>query len=158
MMAKIVSFVFSLLSYFFKKPTIATDVVVEKNGKILLIKRTFWPYDNYYSLPGGMVEYGEKVEDAAKRELYEETGLKAKELKLLGVFSDPKRDPRWHAITIAFAVTKFSGKIRPSIESKEVIWMDIKKVKKLKLAFDHNKIINAYLRWKYGQSKEKNKV
>ena len=158
MIKKLISLLFSLINHLLKKPIVATDVIVEKNGKILLIKRAFWPYDNYYSLPGGMVEYGERVEDAAKRELYEETGLKAGKLKLLGVFSDPKRDPRWHAITIVFIATKFSGKIRPSIESKEVVWMDIKKVKKLKLAFDHNKIISTYLRWKYGKSKEENKV
>jgi len=85
-----------------KRPLIAVDGVLIKDGKILLVRRGKEPFRGYYALPGGFVEYGETVERAVVREVYEETGIKTRVKELLGVYSDPNRDPRGHVISIAF--------------------------------------------------------
>jgi 8-oxo-dGTP diphosphatase len=78
-----------------KQPALAADAVVfDAQNRLLLIRRKFPPFKGRYALPGGFVEYGETVETAAARELREETGLKSKSLRLVGIYSDPKRDPR----------------------------------------------------------------
>ncbi|MCK4635000.1 MAG: NUDIX hydrolase, partial [Candidatus Aenigmarchaeota archaeon] len=77
----------------YKNPKATVDVVVEKDNKILLIIRCVEPHKGRLGLPGGHVNFGEKVEDAAKRETEEETGLKVEIKTILGVFSDPKREP-----------------------------------------------------------------
>jgi len=65
-----------------------------------LIERKNPPYG--WAIPGGFVDYGETVEEAAKRELLEETGIKAEEISLLGIYSDPDRDPRFHTISMVY--------------------------------------------------------
>jgi len=75
-------------------PLIAVDcVVLDPEERILLIRRGHEPFQGKYALPGGFVEVGETVEDACRRELMEETSVKLGKLTLVGVFSDPSRDP-----------------------------------------------------------------
>jgi 8-oxo-dGTP diphosphatase len=81
---------------------LTADGVLIKNGKILLIKRKNEPWKGMYALPGGFVEYGERVEDTVLREVFEETGLKASIIALVGIYSSPDRDPRGHIITVAY--------------------------------------------------------
>ena len=75
-------------------PWLTADGVVEKDGAILLVKRGRPPFEGKHALPGGFVEAGETVEEAVMRELREETGLRTRVVRLLGVYSDPERDPR----------------------------------------------------------------
>jgi 8-oxo-dGTP diphosphatase len=88
-----------------KQPSLAADCVVfDPQGRLLLIRRKNPPFQGQYALPGGFVEYGETTEQAAARELLEETGLEARALDLIGVYSDPQRDPRGHMVSIAYLV------------------------------------------------------
>ncbi|MEM3445761.1 MAG: NUDIX domain-containing protein [Thermoplasmata archaeon] len=85
-----------------RKPLLTADGVLIKNGKILLIRRKNEPWKGMYALPGGFVEYGERVEETVLREVKEETGLEARIRCLVGVYSAPERDPRGHIITVAY--------------------------------------------------------
>ncbi|RLE58684.1 MAG: ADP-ribose pyrophosphatase [Thermoprotei archaeon] len=121
-------------------PKIAVDGVVIKDGKILLVKRGKDPFKGKYALPGGFVEYGEKVEDAIIREVLEETNVRVKIRDLLGVYSDPDRDPRGHVISIAFLLEYVSGDPTGGDDAIEAGWFDINNLPPL--AFDHDKIIS----------------
>ena len=80
-----------------KTPALTVDCVLfDAKGRLLLIRRGNPPFKGRYALPGGFVDVGETVEDACRRELMEETGVKAGRLELIGVYSDPKRDPCGH--------------------------------------------------------------
>lgn len=127
-----------------KKPSITVDGVIIKNGKILLIKRKNEPFKGKWALPGGFVEYGEKVEDAVLREIKEETGLNAKIKNLLGVYSDPNRDPRGHTISIVF-ILEGEGEAKASDDASDVKFFDLNKLPPL--AFDHEKIIKDAIKY-----------
>jgi len=122
---------------------ITTDAVVISIRKILLIKRKKEPFKNFWALPGGFINYGEKAENACLRELKEETSLTGEIRKLIGVYSDPKRDPRGHTITIAYLIKNTKGKIKAKDDAKEINWFSIKNLPKL--AFDHSNIVKDAL-------------
>lgn len=124
---------------------VTVDILLEDAGKILLIKRAFKPYKGRWALPGGYIEYGEKAEEAAVREAKEETGLDIELEGIIGVYSDPKRDPRGHQITIAYKAKKRGGRIKESRETKEVRMWGIEELPKL--AFDHAEIIRDAMKW-----------
>lgn len=128
----------------YKSPYVAVDGIVQKDGKVLLIKRgnSAEPFYRSYALPGGFVEFNEQTEKAVEREIWEETGLKTKVNKLIGVYSHKDRDPRGHIIGIAYSLEVISGKLRTSNEAKELKWFDFDKLPKL--AFDHADIINDF--------------
>jgi len=119
--------------------TLTVDAIIPYEGKIVLIKRMNEPFKGYYALPGGIVEYGERVEDALLREVEEETGLDGKIYKLVGVYSDPARDPRGHFISICFIVVPIGGELRAGSDAKEVGLFPIDSLPEL--AFDHDKMI-----------------
>lgn len=107
---------------------------------MLLIQRKNAPFKGKYALPGGFVEIGETTEAAARRELQEETGLKVGQLHLVGVYSEPKRDPRGHTIAIAYvAVTTRSAKVRGGDDAATAAF--VSDWRRLTLAFDHGKIV-----------------
>ena len=119
--------------------TLTVDAIIPYKGGIVLIKRKNEPFKGYYALPGGIVEYGERVEDAAIREVMEETGLECRIKKLVGVYSDPERDPRGHFVSICFLMEVVGGELKASSDAEDV---KIFKLKELpKLAFDHEKMI-----------------
>jgi len=120
-------------------PLLTVDVVIIYQDKIVLIRRANPPFQGCYALPGGFVEIGEKVEDAAVREAREETGLDVKLLKLLGVYSDPGRDPRGHTVSIAY-IGEGVGKLVADTDAACVGLFDPAELPK-KLAFDHKKIL-----------------
>ena len=85
-----------------KTPLLAVDAVILFQEGIVLIKRENPPYQGCFALPGGFVEIGETVEDAVAREAREETGLAIDLMGLVGIYSDPGRDPRGHVVSAAF--------------------------------------------------------
>ena len=86
-----------------KTPLLTTDCVIcDQDGRVLLIRRKNEPFKGAYALPGGFVDIGETVEAACRREVLEETGLAVGELRLVGVYSDPHRDPRGHTVSIVY--------------------------------------------------------
>lgn len=121
-----------------KTPLLTVDIVIIYNEKLVLIRRKNPPYKNYFALPGGFVEVGEKVEEAAVREAKEETGLDISIIKLLGVYSDPDRDPRGHVVSVCY-LAKGSGTLKADSDAKDVMVFNLDKIPEL--AFDHNDII-----------------
>ena len=128
----------------YKTPKLTADGAVLKDGKILLIRRKYDPFKGKWALPGGFVEYGERVENTVVREVYEETGLKTKIIDIIGVYSDPNRDPRGHTITVAYFLDIHDGKLRSGNDASDAQFFDLKDLPKL--AFDHDKIINDVIR------------
>jgi 8-oxo-dGTP diphosphatase len=121
---------------------VADALILTKENKLILVRRKFEPFTGFYALPGGFVEYGETVEHACMREAWEETGLKVRVIRLLGVYSDPKRDPRGHTASVVFLCSAVGGKLKESTEeTKDVKAFSKSELKRLKLAFDHGKIL-----------------
>ncbi len=125
----------------YKNPSLTVDTIIHQDDKIILIKRLNDPYKDYWAIPGGFVEYGEKVEDAAIREAKEETGLDIQLTNLVGVYSDPNRDPRGHTVTVAYTAEIVSGKLKSDSDAKDAKFIKISDIDKFNLAFDHEKIL-----------------
>ena len=128
----------------YNSPKLTVDGVVIKDKKILLIKRKKQPFKGKWALPGGFVEYGEKTEDATVREVLEETGLKTKISHLVGVYSDPDRDPRGHIITIVYLLEICEEELKSGNDASDVMFFDLKELPEL--AFDHDIIIKDAIR------------
>ena len=114
------------------------DVVIPSERGVVLIRRGGEPFEGRWALPGGFVEVGETVEEAAAREAAEETGLTVEVARLVGVYSDPDRDPRGHNVSVAFLVQVLSGDLVAATDASEVSVLDPQEVE---LAFDHARII-----------------
>ena len=128
----------------YKYPRITTDGAIVKDKKILLIKRKNNPYKGKWALPGGFVEYKERVEDAVLREVFEETGLKTKIRDFIGIYSDPNRDPRGHTITIVYLLDILSGELNSGDDAYDANFFDLKDLPEL--AFYHNIILKDIIR------------
>jgi len=126
-----------------KRPVLTVDVLIRRNDGYVLIKRKNEPYRGRWAIPGGLAEYGEKVEQAAMREAKEETGLEVKLIRLVGVYSDPTRDPRGHYISIAYLAEAVSGELKAATDAEEV---KVFERKPKRLAFDHSKIFEDAIR------------
>ncbi|MFX1391784.1 MAG: NUDIX domain-containing protein [Promethearchaeota archaeon] len=128
-------------------PLLTTDAVILINNKkdLVLIRRKNPPFQGDLALPGGFVDIGETVEQACIREAKEETNINIKIIRLIGIFSDPKRDPRGHTVSIAYLCEPKTEKEKPKAKddaaSLEII--PLSKISSLKLAFDHMKIIES---------------
>ena len=127
----------------YKSPKLTVDGIVLKDGKILLIKRKNQPFEGKWALPGGFVEYGEKTEDATVREVFEETGLKTKINHLVGVYSDPNRDPRGHTVSIVYVLDICNGELKSGDDACDAKFFDLKNLPDL--SFDHECIIKEVL-------------
>jgi 2-dehydropantoate 2-reductase len=123
-------------------PKIAADVIVRNGNKILLVERKYEPKG--WAIPGGFVEYGEKIEDAAARELLEETGIIAPSLELLGIYSDPSRDKRGHVASAVY-YTESAAEPLAGDDAKNAVFWPITALPE-EIAFDHKKIIEDYLK------------
>ncbi|TKJ25886.1 MAG: hypothetical protein CEE42_06200 [Promethearchaeota archaeon Loki_b31] len=127
-------------------PLLTVDaVILFQQNSIVLIRRKNPPFKGELALPGGFVDIGETIENACIREAYEETNINVKLIKLIGVFSDPNRDPRGHTVSIAFLCEPLSKTEKPfakdDAQSLEIV--PISKLASLKLAFDHLDIIKT---------------
>ncbi len=118
---------------------LAVDVVIRTPNGVVLIKRKNEPYKGKWAIPGGFVRYGERVEDAAAREVNEETGLRVKLGKLVGVYSDPKRDPRGHVVSVCFLAERAGGRLKASSDAQDT--KIFKHIPWRELAFDHARIL-----------------
>jgi 8-oxo-dGTP diphosphatase len=128
-----------------KTPTLTVDAIIKRDGKILLIKRMNSPFKNSWALPGGFVEYGERVEEALKREILDETGIRAEIMGIQGVYSKSERDPRGHVVSICYkAVGK--GRAKGGDDALEARFFSPQEILEMDLAFDHGKILKEYLR------------
>ncbi len=119
-------------------PLLTVDTVIIFMGKIVLIRRKNPPFQDHFALPGGFVDVGETVEAAAVREAKEETGLDVEIIRLIGVYSDPARDPRGHTVSVCFLGVG-SGKLKAGSDALYTELFGINEIPEL--AFDHNKII-----------------
>ena len=129
-----------------KAPAVAVDAVVRKGNRILLIKRKRGPFKGKFALPGGFVECGETTKEAIIREVKEETAVDIEIEGLLGVYSNPERDPRGHVISICYTATVIGeGKEKGGDDAEEAVFVDIEEINTDNLAFDHFRIINEYL-------------
>jgi ADP-ribose pyrophosphatase YjhB (NUDIX family) len=120
------------------------DVIIEWDQKIILIQRKNPPFG--WAIPGGFVDYGETVEQAAVREAREEACLDVKIIHLLGVYSAPKRDPRFHTISTVF-IAAGTGQPEPADDTKEIGFFNRNQFPK-EMAFDHSTILKDYFWWK----------
>ena len=128
----------------YKSPKLTADGAIIKEGKILLIERKNEPFKGKWALPGGFVEYGEKVEDAVVREVSEETGLDTKIIDIVGVYSDPTRDPRGHIVTVVYLLDILDGELKGSDDAADAKFFDLNDLPEL--AFDHNIILKDITR------------
>jgi len=133
-----------------KIPVPTVDLIVRKGNLILLEQRGREPFKGMRCLPGGHVDYGETVEETALRELREETSVQAKLVGILGVFSDPKRDPRGQRVTVVFVADWIDGDPVGGDDAKEAEWVNEAELQHpdLPLAFDHALILRDYFGWK----------
>jgi 8-oxo-dGTP diphosphatase len=117
-------------------PALTSDCVVfDGEGRVLLVRRKNDPFRGELALPGGFVEIGETVEEACRRELKEETGIDAGRLKLVGVYSDPKRDPRGHTCSVAYVSRIAAAEPHAGDDAAAALW--VRNWRAEKLAFDH---------------------
>ena len=123
-------------------PKLTVDVVIPVEKGVVLIRRGSGPFGGQWALPGGFVEVGETVEQAAVREAAEETGLAVELARLVGVYSDPDRDPRGHNVSVAFLARVLSGELAAATDASEASVLDPRLVD---LAFDHRRIIDDAL-------------
>ncbi len=126
----------------YKNPLPAVDIIIEHPQGLVLIERAKPPLG--WALPGGFVEYGESLEEAAIREAAEETGLEVVLLGQLHTYSDPARDPRQHTITTVF-VARASGDPRAATDAAGLRIFPPEALPE-KLAFDHARILGDYLK------------
>lgn len=125
----------------YRNPALTVDIIIEDNNQIVLIKRKNNPYKGIWALPGGFVDYGEKVEDAARREAYEETSLNVELTELVGVYSDFNRDPRGHTVSITYKAKIHSGTIKAADDATEAKYIHVDELSNMTLAFDHQKML-----------------
>ncbi|MBN2142476.1 NUDIX domain-containing protein [Candidatus Woesearchaeota archaeon] len=133
----------------YDRPSVTVDIIIftikDASLKVLLVKRKSWPFKDYWALPGGFVEMNESVDESAKRELEEETGVKDVYLEQLYTFGDPERDPRTRVISVAYFALVSSDKVtlKAASDASDAAWMDVESLPKL--AFDHRKILDLAL-------------
>ncbi|MFX1474424.1 MAG: NUDIX domain-containing protein [Promethearchaeota archaeon] len=122
-------------------PLLAVDAVIFlEDGSVVLVRRGNPPFQGWWALPGGGCEVGETVEQALQREVEEETGLIVEPVQLIGIFSEPDRDPRGHVVSIAFIAKPTGGQLRAGSDAANVqAFLQVPQ----KLAFDHKRILSA---------------
>jgi len=123
-------------------PKLMVDVIIPSEEGVVLIQRGSDPFEGQWALPGGFVEVGETVKQAAVREAVEETGLNVELARLVGVYSEPDRDPRGHNVSVAFLARVLGGEPSAATDAAEVVVLDPCSVE---LAFDHRKIVDDAL-------------
>lgn len=124
--------------------SVTVDIVIftlrESDLQVLLVKRKHPPYEGRWAIPGGYVEAEESLEDAAARELFEETHVQDVHIEQLYTFGDPKRDPRGRVITVAyFALVPAPLAVEAGDDAADAQWKSVYRLPAM--AFDHNQIV-----------------
>lgn len=135
-------------TYDYPHPAVTTDCVIfgydQKDGlSVLLVERGIEPYKGHWAFPGGFLRIDEDAEAGARRELEEETGLRAALIEQLGCFSEVNRDPRERVITIAFFALVNKAEVKGGDDAAAARWFPIISVPSL--AFDHDRILRVAL-------------
>lgn len=125
----------------YRNPLPTVDIIIETGEGIVLIERKNEPFG--WALPGGFVDYGETLEEAAIREAREETSLAVSGLRLLGCYSDPRRDKRHHTISTVF-VASGSGTPEAADDAASLRVFPLQALPE-PLCFDHRKILDDYI-------------
>ncbi|MEI6777438.1 MAG: NUDIX domain-containing protein [Chloroflexales bacterium] len=130
----------------YDRPSVTVDVVIftliERELHVLLVQRKRWPYEGFWAIPGGFINMDESLEQAARRELEEETGVRDLYMEQLFTFGDVGRDPRTRVISVAYiALVRFDAQhLRVSDESHDVRWFPVSALTR-DIAFDHEQIL-----------------
>lgn len=118
-------------------PLVGVGAVIRRGDEVLLVKRASPPKIGYYSIPGGLVEVGEEIREAVKREIKEETGLVVELENLIGVIDNIVRDSKgrvqYHYILIDFLARVKGGELQSASDTKDVRWVHFKDLEKYKL-------------------------
>lgn len=133
-----------------RNPYPTVDIVLQQHDTVLMVARAKDPFKDMLALPGGFINRGETAEDAAIREAKEETSLEIEPLEILGVYSDPTRDPRGHVMSVVFVGLVINGKASAGDDAARLEWLPIADLVKSKnrIAFDHATILSDYIKWK----------
>ena len=125
----------------YRNPVLTVDIIIEVPGKgIILIERKNPPFG--WAIPGGFVDYGETLEAAAIREAGEETGMELENLNQFHAYSDPKRDPRRHTVSVVFTgIGKGIPQAADDAKNLQIFPLDMLPEN---LAFDHALILSDY--------------
>ena len=128
-----------------RNPFLTVDVIIETGAGIVLIERKNPPFG--WAIPGGFVDYGETIEDAVRREAKEETDLDIENVRQFHTYSDPKRDPRHHTVTVMF-IASASGdpKAGDDAGKAEIFTRDTLPAE---ITFDHRQILDDYFNGRY---------
>jgi 8-oxo-dGTP diphosphatase len=131
--------------YEWPRPAVTVDLALvtrETKPRVLLIQRKKDPFAGLWAMPGGFVEENEKLADAAKRELKEETGLDVADIEQLYTVGDPGRDPRGWTISVVYLARVNAEELKPvaADDAKAVGWFSLEKMPKL--AFDHAMLLS----------------
>ena len=133
----------------YRNPAPTVDLIIEMIDQprrpILLIERQNPPYG--WALPGGFVDYGESLEAAAMREAKEEICLEVQLIEMFYAYSDPRRDPRQHTLSVVF-IAAATGRPQAADDAKTVGFFDLCEFPK-PLCFDHDQILRDYLCYRY---------
>lgn len=130
----------------YKNPSLTCDVFIyDDDLNFILIKRMNDPFKDCWALPGGFVEYGESVEDAAIREAKEETNIDVELEELVNVYSAPDRDPRRHTVTVAYTARGDLKTRKADSDAKDIDVFQVEKLDSINIAFDHAIIIKECL-------------
>lgn len=136
--------------YDYPRPMVTVDTVIftvlDNDLKVLLVKRRYAPFQDQWAIPGGFVGMDESLEDAARRELYEETNVKDLYLEQLYTFGAPERDPRGRVISVSYfaLISAEHRRLAAQTDSAEVAWFSVYQLPKL--AFDHAEIVDYALK------------
>lgn len=128
----------------YPKPSLTVDVIVVHDNEVLLIKRLNDPFKDSWALPGGYVDEGEDIIEAAARELSEETNIKDLPLNQMGTYGKPGRDPRGWVVSVAYwSKLETKPAFKAGDDAKEAKWFPLAELPNL--AFDHKEILNDFI-------------
>jgi 8-oxo-dGTP diphosphatase len=133
----------------YRNPSPTADIIIELIDRperpIILVERQNEPFG--WAIPGGFIDEGETVEQAARREALEETGLEVSLVELLGVYSDPERDPRKHTMSVVYIATATGAAIAG--DDAKALQLFSPSDLPHPLCFDHAQILQDYLHYRY---------
>lgn len=131
-----------------RRPIVGVSVLVRRNGAILLVRRGKAPLAGYWSLPGGKVEFGERLDEAAVREIREETAVEIDRLEKIDMAEIIVRDPDGgvlsHAVLTVFSAQYVAGEVTPGDDAPEAAWVDATALDQLLLTEDSRRVIKTH--------------